>query len=286
VDGRRVQYGFNGQLLAELLVAELAAEGVLAELPASCWTARGDRFLDTNWLNLWREPAASLGNTGLVLDECSPFQFPDDEFGIGETVPHEHAERELVQKRLLAAIEVLRNSCAHALNLVTALVEVLALRRELTDAKAFYSSTFWGYAGLVRFANSHLPEADTAALTEALVHEATHCLLHVHEELDGPFLRVDEAKHTTLESPWTGNKIQLISYVHACAVWYGLYWLWSTIGSKGGVPEAQAETLKRRAHSGFQYRPVSVGLVGFDHLLTESIRVFLRELEQRMLSLR
>ncbi len=185
----------------------------------------------------------------------------------------------------MAAIDVLRGSCAPALNLVTTLVEVLALRREPGNARAFCSSTFWGYEGLVRFTNTHLPEATTAALTEALVHEATHCLLHVHEQFDGPFLRVNEANRLTIVSPWTGTKIQLMSYLHACAVWYGLYWLWSTIGSKGGVPEEQVTLLKRRAYSGFQLRPVSVGLASFDHLLTESIRSFLRELERRMLSL-
>ncbi len=275
---------FDGQLFAELLLAELAAVGVATELPQSRWTARGDRFLNRSAPERWTLPGTVLGDTRIAVDEESSFQFPDDEFGIAETVPHDTRELEVVVGRVLTAVAALRNACAPALALVTALTEVLALRREPAEAKAFYSSTFSGCPGLVRLTNAHLPNVDTATLVEALVHEAIHCILHLHEELEEPFVRTAEANHAKVVSPWTGATIRLQSYIHACAVWYGIYWLWSMDGFVTGDVRARAETLRQRAYGGFQHYPVSVGLAPFDGLLTKSIKEFLQELEERMLA--
>jgi|SRR5579863_7482212 len=282
-DGRRAEGGFDGQYFAELLAAELASEGVFAELPASYWTARGDRFLDRSARDDWKRPTTLLGGIGIAIDESSPFPFPDDEPGIGATSTHNHAELELVQKRLQDATELLRRSCPLAMDVVGTFVEVLALRREAENARKFYSSTFWGYAGLVRLANAHLLDADLGAVTEALVHEAIHCILHVHEELETPFLRTVEARQAKIVSPWTGVTIKLQSYIHACAVWYGLYWLWAKIEPTDGLPERRIRMLRHRAREGFEHGPVAVGLRHVDHLLNADVRHLLQNLEQQML---
>lgn len=282
---RHVSNPFDAQLFAELVLAELAAAGVATELPESLWTARGDRFLDRSAPESWTLPGATLGDTGMAVDEASSFQFPDDEFGIEATVPHDGRELEIVAGRALTAIAALRRACAPALSLVTTLTEVLALRREPAEATAFHSSTFCGYPGLVRFTNAHLPDIDTVALAEGLVHEAIHCVLHVHEELEEPFVRTAEANHTKVVSPWTGATIRLQSYIHACAVWYGVYWLWSMDGFAAEDSSEHVQTLRQRAQRGFRHRPISAGLSPFNHLLTNSIKGLLQELEARMLCL-
>jgi hypothetical protein len=282
---RGVNDQFDSRRFAELLLAELAAAGVVAELPESGWTPRGDRFLDRSAPERWRLPGAVLSYTSIDLDEESLFKFPDDEFGTAATVPHVTQEREVVKGRVLTAIAEMRQACALALDLVTTIIEVLALRREPTNATAFYSSTFCSYPGLVRFTNTHLPYADTAAIMEALVHEAIHCILHVHEEIEGAFLLTAEADQRTVVSPWTGATIHLQSYIHACAVWYGIYWLWSREGFGSGIPRWRVEMLRTRAQRGFQHHPVRAGLMPFSNFLTESIKDLLQELEGRMLSL-
>ena len=276
---------FNGWRFAKLLLAELAATGEVAELPESVWTPRGDRFLDRSMPMYWGLPEVILGNTGITIDEQSSFQFPDDEFGIAGTMPHAKQEREVVVFRVHSAIDALRKACLPALEMVTTIIEVLAFRRESVEATAFYSSTFVGWPGLVRFTNAHLPDADTAAILEALVHEAIHCILHVHEEIEGTFLRSSEAAQRTMISPWTGAKIRLHSYIHACVVWYGIYWLWSREWFGCGIPQRRLAMLKARAHRGFKNRPVRMGLAPFNSLVTDSIRELLQEIEDRMLSL-
>lgn len=276
---------FDGRLFAELILAELATCGILLELPESLWSARGDQFLDQSAPLRWTLSGPTLGDTGITLDLASPFQFPDDEFGIATTIPHNSAELEIVTSKLLNSIAELRQHCAPALALVTTFTEVLALRREPEQALSFYSSTFSGYPGLVRLTNGHLPGADISALVEAMVHEAIHCILHVNEELEEPFVRVEEANHTKVVSSWTGSTIRLQSYIHACVVWYGVYWLWSIEGFASGSAQVQVELLRQRAYRGFQHRSISEALEQFSHLLSPSIKELLHELEERMLSL-
>lgn len=280
---RHVGNQFDGQIFAELVLAEFAAAGIATELPESMWTAHGNRFLDLSAPERWTLLGATLGDTGIAVDAASSFQFPDDEFGLSATVPHDGGELDMVMCRMLAAVSALSQACAPALELVSTLTEALALRREPTEAMSFYSSTFSGYMGLVRFTNAHLPGVDTAELVEALVHEAIHCILHVHEELEGPFVGTAEANHTKVVSPWTGATIRLQSYIHACIVWYGVYWLWSIEGFAAGSSNGQIERLRQRAQFGFRHRPISLGLASFSHLLTKSIKGLLQELEERML---
>jgi hypothetical protein len=272
---------FDGRLFARMLLAELAAAGHAVELPESLWTARGDRWLDRRAPQRWTCSGVKLGDTGIAVDLASSFQFPDDEFGVAETAPHNSMELEIAIPKVLAAIKALRDACPPALALVTSVVEVLALRRETANATTFYSSTFPGCPGLVRLTNAHLPETSTRLIVEGLVHEAIHCMLHIHEELEEPFVREEEHSHAKVTSPWTGAPIRLQSYIHACAVWYGIYWLWSADGF--GPSTGEVEFLKQRACRGFQYHPVSIGLAPFSHLLTNSIKALLCKLEERML---
>jgi hypothetical protein len=278
-----VDQPFDGQAVAELLLAELAAAGVASELHKSLWTARGNHFLDLSARERWTLPGATLGSTGIAVDEAAPNQFPDDEFGIALTMPHTSVELGVVNDRLLEAVAELNRVCKPALATIINFTEVLALRREPHPTR-FYSSTFSGLAGLVRFTNAHLADVSVPQLVEALVHEAIHCILHVHEAIAEPFVRVADANDTKVISPWTGATIRLQSYVHACAVWYGVYWLWSMDGFAVDDSIEQAKILRLRARRGFECRPVSLGLAALEHLLTDSAKRFLHELEGRMLT--
>ena len=197
-------------------------------------------------------------------------------------MPHGAAEAEAAQGKVRAAVEALRQACPPALALVTSVIEVLALRRE-PEETAFYSSTFPGCPGLVRLTNTHLAEASSHAIVEALVHEAIHCILHIHEELEAPFVNDEEASHAKVRSPWTGATIRLQSYIHACAVWYGIYWLWSADAFAAGPADAEMSGLKKRARRGFQYLPASAGLAPFRHLVPGGVGALLQELEERVL---
>jgi hypothetical protein len=273
---------FDGRIFARLLLAELAASGLVDELPESLWTARGDRLLDQREPEDWTLAGIRLGDTDVAVDLASPFAFPDDEFGIAETAPHPSAETDIALRNVLDAVGAIRDACQPALALVILLIEVLAIRRAPAEATTFYSSTFPGCPGLVRLCNAHLQETGPAQIAEALVHESIHCILHVHEELERPFVCDAKASQAKITSPWTGATIRLQSYIHACAVWYGIYWLWSAVEFANPLWKAEIAVLKQRALRGFQFHPVSRGLAAFEHLLTKDVMEFLQDLEDRM----
>ena len=287
-DGTRPDGRFNGRRFSELLLSELAVEGILAELPASNWTPRGDCFLDCcRDSKEWKGKKGNLHGTEIAVDWCSPFPFPDEKEPC-QAAFYDASECVAVEKKLLASLDMLRDLCERAWDLVTTVVEVIALRRTRTvenNLGTFYSSTFWGYPGLVRFTNPLLPEGDVFAMAEAMVHEAIHCLLHIYEELDAPFIQMGGTEHTPIVSPWTGATIRLHSYIHACAVWYGIYWFWSKIEALGAYDFERIRPLKERARRGFQALPVSVGLGPFEHLISDPAKSLLRDLEGRMVTL-
>lgn len=270
----------RGELIAEYLQAELAALGLMSTLPRSTWTPRGDRFLDVSDRSTWTEPERTLAETRIAIDVQSSFEFPDDDFGLSNTKPHEDHEKTVVLQRLGRSAAALAERCPPAWELVTTMIEVLALRRH-GETTGFGSSTFSECPGLVRFTNAHLPSVESPDLMESLVHEAIHCVLHIHEELTEPFV-TNDAADPTVTSPWTGATIRLQSYVHACAVWYGIYWLWSS-QPPAAESAALVYRLRQTALAGFLRRPASKGLRPLSHLLSDSAREFLDELEQRML---
>lgn len=248
------------------------------------WTTRGNRFLDRSAPWSWTVPAPTLEDTGIAVDTASAFEFPDDEPGLAATRPHTGPELTVATRRLRTAAAALRRASPSALEFVTVFVEMLALR-SAPRLQRFHTSTFPGLAGLVRFANAHLPGVDTPALLEALVRESIHGLLHLHEEVQGPLVRPTHAS-CKITSPWTGTAVGLRAYVHACAVWYGLHHLWSLHGFASGELAERAEALRHQARAGFDHRPVSIRLAPFAHLLTPGARHLLWELEERMLSSR
>jgi hypothetical protein len=244
--------------------------------------AGGGRVLDRSAPWSWTAPETTLEDTGIAVDTAGAFAFPDDEPGHAATRPHTGPELAIAIRRLRTAVAALRRASPPALEFVTAFTDVLALRANPGPAR-FHSSTFPGFVGLVRFTNAHLAGVDTAAIIEALVREAIHGILHVHEQVQGPLVRPTHAS-CKIMSPWSGATIELRSYVHACAIWYGIHHLWSLHGFASGEIGERAETLRQRARAGFDHRPVSFRLAPFAHLLAPGVRHLLWEFEERVLS--
>jgi hypothetical protein len=125
---------------------------------------------------------------------------------------------------------------------------------------------------------------DVAQLAEALVHEATHSFLFMFEEAHERFVGEDLSGEA-VRSPWTGKTLRLDAYVHACVVWYGLYWLWTEAGATEEVSPEQRDALRIKARSGFSDRPVTQGLKAVIDRISPPAVVLLREIEDRMTDL-
>jgi hypothetical protein len=267
-------------LVEGLNMGELVVLGLVPQLPGEVhWSARGDRRVPS----AGAEPA--LGGTNVALDVESPFRFPDDEFGIeGGTVPYDPAELARATALIEESVGVL-GAIEPARALVDTFVEVLALRRETGETHGFQSSTFSGLVGLVRLTNAHLDGISATLAGEVLVHEATHGMLYMHEELCEPFVVVESARNASATSPWTGATIALHSLLHACLVWYAIHSYWSGLLAEGACDDAEARTRIAVALRGFKARPAAALLDGQAALMSAGATDLLEQLDAAMVDL-
>jgi hypothetical protein len=262
----------SAALLARYAMAELTALGIGGAPQDGLWTARGVPA---------EGGAEVLPGTDISLDLESAFRFPDDEFGLGATRWHHKAELNVVRPRLAQAIALL-SDLPGALAFANSFIEVLALRSEPGGRPAFHTSSFSGLIGLTRFTNAQIDSVDSALLAEGLLHEATHGMLYLFEEITAPFVTDVTANRTAVTSPWTGATIRLQSLIHACVVWYGTYWFRRRALELELLDAATAGPRMEVARRGFHRRPVSDVLARHKAVLHPETFEFLAPIEARM----
>src|SRR5262249_51245658 len=120
-------------------------------------------------------------------------------------------------------------------------------------------------------------------LADALVHESIHSFLFMLEEIVGEFVSApSELEDIRIRSPWTGSELRLDSYVHACLVWYGLYWLWSRPFEHELLSEQRRQELRDKARKGFADRPVTKGLAGLEPYMSDYVAPLLHDIEAKI----
>jgi hypothetical protein len=104
-------------------------------------------------------------------------------------------------------------------------------------------------------------------IAEALVHEAIHAYLYMHDPTPLWGLKPDVRDEPgTVQSPWTGRTLPLCTFLHACIVWYGLFFFWGQVMCSSRSPSDEARRGIARASSGFMKGPL------LDQLGPERIR--------------
>jgi hypothetical protein len=216
----------------------LAPEEPVEEQAASCapnFSFRGETF-----------KAPKLGN--IVLDAFRRFTEADFPPPMGEVTNHTPEELEFITQRLEQSLEQISRINPTARTAVEALVQVISLVRapkSLTGTQSFSNKPVIGRMGL---ANADSNRWTVSKISDAMVHEAIHALIY-RLELTHP-LYLDnaiEGDPMRIESPWSGRKLPLHSFVHACFVWFGLWSFWSLASAE----EAGAADLKSKAAKGF-----------------------------------
>jgi len=110
--------------------------------------------------------------------------------------------------------------------------------RDLTVSErpdtGFTSGSLSIKVGRTTLGNPHL--VDSAELADALLHEAIHSMLYMHQ-LERPWFRTGrvQGEKVTAVSPWTGRTIPVEGFLQACFVWFGLYNFWNSALAKDSV---------------------------------------------------
>jgi len=249
------------------------------------WSALGDA---------WRDPGGertvSIGHGhGLpfAIDHDSP-QI-DVALKVGDYRNHrfaasrhyELAEATPIVAALERAFELIRACAPVAAQLVAQATVLVQLRRDDGNPGFFTSASCNTHVGRTILINPHLRMHDLESLANALVHEAIHAILYMHEQ-DAPLLpRIDpKAPGYLVRSAWTGNELHLHTYLHAAFVWFGLFHLWTLVARDR--PRLAWRPHLERARAGFLRPEVLENPAGFRDELARGLWAILEDMVRQV----
>jgi len=215
--------------------------------------------------------APRLAN-GVPVDHRSPHAA---RAASGWTSPHPGHEADgmtRVLDKLRTALAVVRDTSPAAYALITASTRAIVVRKDLATAGSLVSFSTGHVPGRLGFLNLECVEVDVAATVDALVHEAIHSFLYLVEE-SCPLLDPRAAAATVyVTSPWSGRRLDLYSFVHACYVWFAIWRFWSLAPAAGAVPPERVDALAHRARRGFDQPAMKTALHAAASYLTPDAR--------------
>jgi hypothetical protein len=196
-------------------------------------------------------PSVAGGGFRFAIDFDSSLAFPDLPLDSASAESRYDADaRPALGALLAAAADGLRRAAPRAFDFVDRETDRVLVRR--TDAIASAtSSSNRDHVGVCVLTNMHLAAEPTLSCVEALVHEAIHQHLYRLESAQGPLCSLDASRR--FRSPWSGNRIPLHSFVHACFVYFGLLGLWSRYAVAATSPADIAFVQDRIARSLFGF---------------------------------
>ena len=154
------------------------------------------------------------------------------------------------------------------------------------DSANFSSGSNGQYIGRVVLANLDASRVTVEAVAEAMVHEAIHGFLYMHESVN-PWT-TDLSLYTSrgdVISPWTGACLPVRAFLQACFVWFGLAMFWASHVLKSPVFEPQqVRTHFERAIRGFQSGLLVDRLSARRDVLNPDVLDAIRELQHRLLA--
>lgn len=135
-------------------------------------------------------------------------------------------ESSRVKKNLESTLELIKKTSIHAYYLIVLMTETIGVVKNDSFPSDFNSASCRSKIGRILLVNPHLKGVTYPVLVNALIHESVHSLLY-RIEMNIPIFKSNDSNDSHfLESPWTGNILRAITYVHACFVYFGLnsYW--------------------------------------------------------------
>jgi hypothetical protein len=224
---------------------------------------------------------------GLVIDADSPAAICfGGENDIGIRLQHyrdpqvkETALRKM--ERAMLAIDAMEPTIASFGRRFTLVASIVTDGAE----SGFSSGSTDQYIGRSIFWNAHLTGVSTEVLAEAIVHEAIHSLLYMHEVREPWFLFPEQYSFDVLiESPWTGAKLRLEPFLQACFVWFGLTNFW-TLAQRNSPFDAEcARERLNTARRGFTLGPLLSRIAEHVHLITPNLLELIRLMQDDIMS--
>jgi HEXXH motif-containing protein len=246
------RHGRQVQPAMDLIIAGIGTEEdqpgkVLSRRGRRAWGPMGDRF---------RSPDGRVSKPPRIRERIALDLDSPNAIALGPTdhpreatrwQPIRRGERELTISLIGRAFDLLAAAGPAFASLVDACIRVLVTRTRPVDEFCSFSSC--EYVGRVALVNPH--RVNEYVLAEALVHESIHAYLFLFEPTAQWGLGRASAKPSAVVSPWTGRSLDLRAFLHACFVWFGLFFFWGRALELGIAPSAVAIEGLSRAGRGF-----------------------------------
>lgn len=270
---------------ARTVAAGFALLGVAARperQPGSCWCPSGNAFVDEDG-SISRWPILG-GQTGVDLD--SP-----DEVAIGSDLPSAVTHwRPLDQDKRAATLLALDEAYISVRDTRPSLGRILencaaaVVLRQSEDGR-FASFSSAQFIGRITLVNPQL--IGRPLLAEALLHEAIHTYLYMLEP--NPFWGLTSSAgggDTTIRSPWTGRELPLYAFLHACFVWYGLFFFWARLMERDRAADPEVLRHLGYAATGFSLPGSLVDLVnaGNRSLVRDEVLCAIAAMQRQVIS--
>jgi hypothetical protein len=255
---------YEQEAIVSFLECSLEAESIICgaasrQLPSQTWNCSGTAYVETSG-TIWRSPSIE----GFPpLDFGSPYAKRIDLSGADRPKVPDRAsfspqEQAFLVSRLIRIRDELRATNEVVSRFVADFTRVLILQPDPEATRQFSSGSNGQYIGRSFVANPHLDGIYDELLADAIVHEAIHALLYMHERQES-WITDESAFDVTprIRSPWTGNLLPVRPYLQACFVWYGLLHFWSLALAAGRFERARVKEMIIRATVGFVGEPLT-----------------------------
>ena len=230
------------------------------------WTALGD----IGWMEDGAPVVARRTMSGIPVDFDSPGVrirlCIEDEGNWNESSDSLSVDsRNIAIEKIDSAMECLKSGSDYCYELVCENTRVITITCH-PKSGLFSSASSPEFPGRTELLNPHLLTVDVADVVDSLLHEAIHALLYELERTYGS-LTTSEATGT-IRSPWSTRELDVHTFVHACFVWYGLFYFW---GAMESLDQSPRRTVRRTLATEYK-KNSQIGFVNGDpaSMLTSS----------------
>jgi hypothetical protein len=212
-----------------------------SEVEPGCWSALGDYFSGSPKSEFSLCPRFR----NIFVDYRSPYAQRHMDLPIVEQ--HSPEEEPLVMRGLETGFSIVEQTSPVCVKMIDSMVAVIIAFPSKERGESMSSLSMRRYFGAMGLINMHKAKSSGKSVADTLVHETIHSLIYRLELFKFMFIDDQASMPMTVKSPWTGNKLSMQSFVHACFVWFGLWNFWEISASLG----CDAPALRKRAKNGF-----------------------------------
>lgn len=224
----------------------------LSNSAANAWSADGRAFVNADG-SCMLQPGLTAD---IPIDQLSPKALTLDLIGGDAAVdpprtPLSIAAQRHVMQRLHDAWRGITASDPAVPRCVAAWTRVIVAQAE--PSRRFWSGSNGQHVGRVMIVNADAANTGTEEIADAIVHEAIHGFLYMHETIE-PWV-LGKKLYTSagvIASPWSGTELPVRPFMQAAFVWYGLAMFWAQHVDGNVFDRERARAMLERALAGFR----------------------------------